>query len=244
MRLVMVSCGALYVLASAWSARAAAQEGGQQARDEAQAAFARGEELFSHDDFARAEAEFRRAYDLMRGHPNQPLILVNIGRSVEQQGGRDSEALALYEQMLAETSELAEQNEGARDARRIAQERSAALHARGVTSGGSISPIGPVVLGVGAAVAIAGAIVGGLALAERESVLSTCVDSRCPPDVERDAAGIEELALAADALLFGGLAIAATGLILTLVLPGSDRMQASASCGPTRCYATLEGRFQ
>jgi tetratricopeptide (TPR) repeat protein len=242
MRLGVRVIGALCVLAG-WGAQAAAQEGGQQAFAEAEATFQRGENLFAQGDAQGAEVEFRRAYDLMRGHPNQPLILANIARCVERQG-RDGEALALYEQMIHETSALAERNEGARRARQDAQERAAALRARGVTSGGSISPIGPIVMGAGAAVAIAGAIAGGVALAQRDSVLSRCVDSRCPPETEEDAAEIDSIALAADILLFGGLAIAVTGLVLTFVLPSESGMQAAASCGPTGCYAALGGSFR
>ena len=91
---------------------------------EAEAAFARGEQQFAQNQFAAAEAEVRSAYDLMAGHPNQPMILVNIARSIEQQNaGRESEALALYEQALVDT----EGNASAGDARRTAQERSTAL---------------------------------------------------------------------------------------------------------------------
>jgi tetratricopeptide (TPR) repeat protein len=215
----------------AWCACASAQDAAA-----AEAAFARGEQHFAQSQFEAAESEFRSAYDLMAGHPNQPMILVNVARAIEQQNaGRESEALGLYEQALAAT----EGNAAAGDARRIAQERSAALRAQGVSTGG-VSPIGFIVLGGGAAVAIAGAIVGGLALAQRGSILSECVEGRCPPELEGSAAEIDTLALVSDVLLFGGLAIAATGLILAFVLPADGGMQAGMSCGPTGCYAMLE----
>ncbi|MBZ0118967.1 MAG: hypothetical protein K8H88_18365, partial [Sandaracinaceae bacterium] len=54
------------------------------------------------------------------------------------------------------------------------------------------------------------------------------------------------LAITTDVLLFGGLGVAATGLVLGLLF-GLDQPaagpQASLSCGPTGCVAQLGGSF-
>jgi hypothetical protein len=221
-------------------APAAAQDGGAVAA--AEAAFQRGEQSFAQGAFAQAEREFRSAHELMSGHPNRPLILVNIARSIEEQGGRDAEALSLYERMLEETQGAS--GEGAQNARRIAQERAGALRARGVSDGPAISAVGLIVMAGGAAALITGAIAGAIALAQREDVLSMCSGTRCPPALEDDAAQIDDIALAADVLLFGGAAIAVTGLILTFVLPSDESLMAAATCGPASCYAALRGSFE
>jgi hypothetical protein len=238
----MVWWAAVLVLVAA---PCAAQMGGQQAFAQAEQSFARGEALLAQRAYPNAEAEFRQAYQLMQGHPNQSLILLNVGRSVESQPGREREALQLYERMIVESSAIAA-TDAARSERAIAQSRIDALHARGISSGGglSLSPIGLIIGGSGAAVAIAGVIVGIVALAQRSSVLAMCTDTRCPPEAQASASQIDTFAAVADVLIFGGLAIAATGAILTFVLPADSGARAAASCGPTGCYASLEGRFQ
>jgi tetratricopeptide (TPR) repeat protein len=107
-----------------------AQSGRSGPPDEARAVFLRATELYESRSYARAELEFRRAWELMEGHPRRSLVLVNIGRCVESQPGREAEALELYEQALTETNALATQDPGIRDARRIAEERIAELNAR------------------------------------------------------------------------------------------------------------------
>ncbi len=115
-----------------------------------------------------------------------------------------------------------------------------------------------IILGVGAATAIAGGVVAGIALNDSNALRSLCTDEdppRCTVssqenlDEQRDAA--KSLALAADILMFGGGAIAVAGLILglTVGLPGGAEpaeegdVQASVECGPGYCGASVRGAF-
>jgi hypothetical protein len=120
----------------------------------------------------------------------------------------------------------------------------------GGTSGGlAISPIGIAVAGAGAAMIIAGAITGGLAL-DRDGTLAML----CPADmcVEEARAVLDErraLAISTDVLIFGGLAIAATGAVLAFVLEsGASQSSARraeprllAGCSPSGCGVALRG---
>lgn len=110
-------------------------------------------------------------------------------------------------------------------------------------SGPSLSPVGPVVLSVGAASAIASAITGALALARDADARQGCENARCPAELGPVADEARTLAIVTDALLFGGLAVAAAGLVLTIVLPGSSDTRASASCTGNGCGLRFEGSF-
>ncbi|MCC6877833.1 MAG: hypothetical protein IT378_26215, partial [Sandaracinaceae bacterium] len=113
------------------------------------------------------------------------------------------------------------------------------------SSGAAISPIGPIVLGVGGAVLVAGVIVGAIALAE-DGALGAACPSRvgCPPDLMSRSSSMTALAATADALLVLGAAAAITGLVLTLTLTeGGGEVPATAYCTPDGCGAALWGRF-
>jgi len=146
--------------------------------------------------------------------------------------------------------------EGVPAARSTAEGRIAELRARIAARDGvqttpgapatAISPMGPIILGVGAAMLLSGSITGGLALTWRSEVLSRCEGTRCPPDAEAQASDIETLAIATDVLLFSGAAVAVAGLVLTLVLQetGAEGTRALATCGPAGCLAIVEGSFE
>jgi len=78
--LFIVVAGLLALLAPA---SALAQGEGSGPPDEARAVFLRATELYETRSYARAELEFRRAWELMEGHPRRALVLVNIARCVE-----------------------------------------------------------------------------------------------------------------------------------------------------------------
>ena len=189
---------------------------------------------------------------MMEGHPNQGMILFNIARCQDDLG-QTTAAVVSYRLFL-------EQAPPAAPNRNVALERITLLqtHATDTTAddatdsttdstttspstgGGGIHPVGPILIGVGGAALLAGAIVGAYGLAERGSVLSECDDTMCPPDVEGRAADLETLGVVADALLWPGIAIAAAGVVLTFVLTeeGSDT---EVACGPMGCR--VQGRF-
>lgn len=232
-----------------WSASAQAPD----AEAELRRQFEHATELYEAQAYARAEAEFREVWRRMQGHPRRAMVLVNIGRCVEAQVGREAEALRIYEQMIAETNALAATDEAVHEARGLAEARIAELRARlaaraeGPAASGSesISPVGPIVIGLGGAMLIVGTITGGLALAQHEELLARCEGTRCPPDAAADAASIEPLAITSDVMLFGGAAVAAVGLVLLFVLhEGNLEPSASAACGPSGCIAVLRGSFE
>ncbi len=107
-----------------------------------------------------------------------------------------------------------------------------------------------VVFGVGAAATIAGAVVGGVALGDASALRSECDDmGQCLPQTnfEERRDNAQTLALVGDVLLFGGGAVALTGLILGLVFGlgggGDDAPQAVAACTADGCVGTIGGSF-
>ena len=116
-----------------------------------------------------------------------------------------------------------------------------------------------VVFGVGAAAAIAGAVLAGLAYSDATTLRGECDAAElCLPQTNfaerRD--DIRTFALVGDVLLFGGGGVALAGLILGLVfgLGGSsddgeseggetDTPEVSATCTGVGCYGTIGGTF-
>jgi len=103
-------------------------------------------------------------------------------------------------------------------------------------AGGTWAP-GWAILGGGAALAVAGAITGGVALSLYGSVSDRCTDGVCPADTEGDRSTGQALTITTDVLLPVGVAAAALGLILALVI--DDAPDAPVACGPAGCV----GRF-
>lgn len=267
-RACFISFAVLLAVLSSGSAMAQGEE--SSSPDEARAVFLRATELYNSRSYARAEIEFRRAWELLDGHPRRALVLVNIGRCVESQPGREAEALELFERALAETNALAAEDAGIREARHIAEERIAELNARMAARGPEerpeseasrapasspssssgraaepLSPVGPIVLAVGGAMILAGAITGGLALAEHDDVTGMCDAQRmrCPPELEGRANDLAALSFTTDVLLWGGLAVAATGAILTYLLREESGGSLSAGCTETGCVGFVTGSF-
>lgn len=114
-------------------------------------------------------------------------------------------------------------------------------------SGGesSISPIGPIVLAVGGAVLVAGVIAGIVSLDQNAALHELCPDDVCADTPQMRDRQREMLTLSnvADVLWIGGAVIAATGLVLTLVLREEAEVSATAACGPTGCRVLMGGRF-
>lgn len=208
---------------------------------EARRHFELGDEHFEAGRFALAAEAFQRAYGLMREaqHPNAPLILFNVGRSMEELG-RDDEARDAYREFLAAEPDNDELVANAR-------ERLARLGGGGgpaSSGGGSISPVGPILMGVGGAALVAGLILGGVGLARDGEVADACPSRVDCPDSARGAYDdAQTLTLVGDILWISGAVIAATGLVLTFVLTegGDDASTAQLWCGPLGCG--VEGSF-
>lgn len=218
--------------------------------DEARQRFELATRHFEQGDFASALTEWERVYALLDGHPNREFVTYNMARANEELG-RNREALELYERYLASTEGRADAPNRA-DAQRHAQElrlrlQLAAESAENAASDGAEafapSPLGIVIASVGAAAAIAGGILGGVALAQDGNARSDCEGTRCTPEAHAAIGDAHVLANAADGLLWGGLAVAATGVVLVFVLGESAGAGASAACDAEGCIAVARGRF-
>jgi hypothetical protein len=100
-------------------------------------------------------------------------------------------------------------------------------------------------MGVGGAIVVAGIITGALALSQDATLRDLCGgDSTCPPSARPAGDDLQTLTITTDALLFGGLAVALAGLVLTLVLRESSGGEtASIRCGTLGCSADFRGTF-
>ncbi|HEY8431813.1 MAG TPA: hypothetical protein VIL20_25715 [Sandaracinaceae bacterium] len=232
------------------STSALAQEADGEAR--AREIFERGRDAYNRELFTEAEDAFLAAYEAMPpDNPRRLLILLNVAQAIERQGGRDRDALAAWERFRTEAAEVAapellqRADERIRELRRRAERREsdagreadeppapAPPPARGFEPHWS----GIALTALGGAAALAGAIVGIAGLVERGEVLALCTGTVCPIEVRDRAAQLETYGVAADALLWPGLGIAAVGVVLMLILPASEGETATtASCGPGGC---------
>ena len=251
-----IVAAALLVASAAPTAQA---QGGSEPREaEARGLFDQAQAHFDAGRYALAAESFQRAYDIMHelGRPTAPLILFNVGSSLQRVPGREREARDAYARFLDEASEddpaAREQMETVRarilelDARLRPTSPSDAPVEPGGRGGASISPVGPIVLGAGAAALIAGLILGGVALGQDGEIGAECpARTGCPGALRAQYEDAKTLALAGDALWISGAVIAATGLVLTVVLDGGggDTASAALSCGGAGCRAELRGVF-
>ena len=223
--------------------------------EEARSRFELAEGHFRDGDFALALTEFERVHALMSasGHPNAIYVVYNIAVTNEQLG-RDRAAIETYERFLRESapdapnradaeSRLRELRERMRLAEQDAASEADVEPAPAATGGGGVSPVGVIVAAVGGAALVAGAVVGGLALSDSDAARADCVDSVCPSSARDGIAGAQTMANVADGLLFGGAAVAATGVVLMLVLSDGEAPPVSAACSATGCHAVVRGTF-
>jgi hypothetical protein len=217
--------------------------------DRARAAFEEGRNHHNDRRYLLAAEAFQRAYDLMReaNLPNAGVILFNLGTSYDEIPGREREARNAYARYLEEAAPS-----DAQAAERIAvvQDRIRELDLRIAASGGggggggtTISPVGPILLGVGGAALLGGAIAGGVLAAENDAFLAMCTDGVCPISARSSAEAVQDIATVTDVLLISGAVIAATGLVLTLVLHEEAPAPVAAGCGPERCDVIVRGAF-
>lgn len=213
----------------------------QPERDEALAPeeLAAAEREFARGNYAVALQGFQLSYLLLEGQPTRAFILYRIGRSLEELG-RHEDAADAYRRYLADAAADAAPREEAEARLRDMERRPTE------PTGEGISPVGPAMLGVGGAMLLIGTVTGVAALISRADFVGMCTDLRCPTSARDLGNEVENLALATDVLLFGGAAVVAVGLALTLVLTdgGSSRDPlASFGCTDTGCMAFLAGEI-
>lgn len=214
----------------------------------AEALFGEGETAFGAHRYAEAADAFQQCYELMvaAGARNAPLVLFNLGASLEEIPGREREARDAYVRFLADGIPS---DETVRERTPQVQARIQALDARLEGSGdddggGGISPVGPILLGVGGAVLLAGGVLFAVTVVENESLVAMCDGGVCPTGSRGAAEDVQTLGIATDALVIGGALIAATGLVLTFVLQESGtETAAAAACTGDGCVAFVGGSF-
>lgn len=213
----------------------------------ARARFRVGRELYSAGDFAAAAVEFEAAYGLS----GRPELLYNIylaHRDAQNEeaalqalrnylalvpGAPDREHLTARLAALEEEVRSMREDELAADAERAAAAAEVEAARRAAEEAarpqyrhipGEAWTWG--LLGGGAAIAIAGAVVGGVALSERSALDAQCADMLCPAGfgLAGRQSSISSLALASDVLVIGGAVVAVTGLVLGLTI-GLDRTE-------------------
>lgn len=230
-----------------------------QARDSARRVLAEARAHEQEGRLALAGQSYGQLYDVMRGagFSRSSVALWNRGRVLGSVPGQEREAMSalrrfLEESTLLETAadvrewrssavsliqelelrapaaELDAPTEGEGDA--VRQGEPGAQEAQ-EAQGGSVSPVGPILLGVGGAVLLAGTAVGIAVLVQDGDLTAMCSETRCPPEARGLAADVEALALATDVLVIAGAVIAAAGLVLTLTLSDEDA-SARVQVGP------------
>ncbi|MGE3449627.1 MAG: hypothetical protein AB7H92_18825 [Microbacteriaceae bacterium] len=234
------------------------------ARERARALFA---EAQAHEDGQRwvlAAQTYRQLYDVMSqaGLPRASVALWTAGSDLARVPGREREASDNLRRFLAESGDLASDPEIARY-RAEAPRLIAELEARAGPSaspttpvdpppqrtdgGATISPVGPILLGVGGAAVVAGIIMGAVAYAQGQTLLERCpTQIGCPSDLRDDEDAARTLAIAGDVTWITGALVAVAGLVLTLVLTddgGDETTELRLESVPGGGVAALRGGF-
>jgi len=239
-------------------------EGNEEARDEARRLLVEAQDHSDAGRHALAAERYLTMYDVMHeaGLPRASIALYSAGRALAEVPGREREARETLQRFLTESTTLTDDPQ-VRDWRSNAVEEITELDARievaapeeedapneiasAPPEGGTISPVGPIVLGIGGAAVLAGLITGGVALAEGDDLRARCGGSVCPDSDQGRIDNVTALSNATDALLFGGAAVAVVGLVLTLVLREGDSAEgprAAFSCSARGCAASVGGSF-
>lgn len=231
----------------------------------AREAFEEGREHFDDQRYLLAAESFQRAYDLMleAGMPNAWLILFNLGTSLDEIRGRERDARAAYAGYL-EGAPVTDEESAQRVA--LVQSRIRELDLRIAAASSeprdsseeagadttppsapetTLSPIGPVVLASGGALLVAGAVVAAVLAVENDAFFAMCDAGVCPSSSRASAESVRDLAIATDVLLIGGAVVAATGLVLTLLLRDEvdEAPPVAAACGPDGCSIHLRAEL-
>ncbi len=234
----------------------------QSARDRAEQAI---EEANAHAEEGRhalAAERYLDGYDLMReaGMPNAPLVLWMAGDQLSQLPGRERDAIETLRRFLHESTTLADEAAQVRDWRSSALSRLDELEARvspeesetaapteqGPQRREHLSPIGPIVLGIGIGALGVGGVFGALALVHESSLSEMCGGDVCLDSEENRSLHSEMLAFSgvSDGFLIGGGLVAVTGLVLLFALdPDTEEVAPEAACTTSGCWAGVRGSF-
>jgi tetratricopeptide (TPR) repeat protein len=116
-------------------------------------------------------------------------------------------------------------------------------------AGESPSIVPYVLLGVGGAMMIGGVVTGLMASSKHSELEEQCPNNPCDASLQDLADDGQTLALTADVLLFGGIAVAATGGVLWFLNrnasggSGEQPVAAAVGCGPRGCAGRVRVAF-
>jgi len=265
--------GLLWVLATVASAQEAPEGPAPAGAAEAEAAseaemaaadtvarehFRIGKTLYEAGRFEQAGEEFHEAYRLS----GRSQLLYNV--YVAYRDANDfPKAIEALRQYLEEVEEAPDQitlrarlkamevAEAERQAHRAAAEAAGRADAEAAAQPDTRTEIErswvPDVLMYGGAALVLASVGTGIAtLSTRNDLDKACNDDKlCPPEEGGKVDKGQALALTTDVLLFSGLAVAATGLVLRLTgaLDKEREVPVAFGCGPSGCGALVRGRF-
>ncbi len=141
------------------------------------------------------------------------------------------------------------------DRRRLSEERdrhrqeAEAQRRRAEEAEGGLNPAGFAVGGVGVAMLLGSVVTGLIANGRVSDLEDNCPGDRCIAgyDLSGERSKADRVILTTDILLFGGIAVAAAGVVLLFVGRGGSEeeapVEASASCGPRGCAASMTVAF-
>ncbi len=232
---------ALSMMAVALSAPARAQDAEEVgSRDaEARSLFDAGMQAYAGGRYDEALRHFQHSYELS----GRSGLLYNIATAAER-SREDETALRAYEEYLEQEPDTRRREQV--ETRIRALRESIANRPPPAAPSSSISPVGPILLGVGGAAVVAGVITGFFALGDEGELARLCGGDLCAGTAENRALHDRMLAfaLATDVLLVAGGVVAALGLVLTLVLrEESPAVSATAACNGSGCLAQVGGSF-
>lgn len=204
--------------------------------DLARTHFEAGQGYYERGDFEEAVREFGRAYELS----NRPELLHNIYLAYRDLQD-DANAATYLRRYLGEVDDLPNRPLLERRLRELeaalaqTADEDDASEGHGAAWGVLVS---------GAAIAIGGAIAGGLALQSRNTLDEDwCEGTRCREGFEDERDRGDRSAMAANVLLAVGGAAIVVAIPLFFLGGDDDEPTARLSCGPSGCMGSVRGTF-
>jgi tetratricopeptide (TPR) repeat protein len=237
----------LWVLLTFATSLAHAQEGssdeGSSADERARVHFQSATVYFEAGRYEQAAEAFLESYRLS----NRPELLQNAATAYERALLFDR-AIEVTERMIQEHPDFREEA--------LLRERIAHLtRLRDRVGGAPAAAAAPgpwipgfAIAGAGAAVAIVGFVLGGVALGESDAIAAQCPSlADCDQSLRGPYDAMRLMAGASDVLWVTGTIIAATGVVLAFVIQEGGETAApsvSGGCGADGCLVAVSGSFE
>lgn len=194
----------------------------------------------AYRDAGRNQSAVRALAAYLEGAPDAPdaerltARLAAMRDSANQDAEAEAEAAAERERLAAAAAAAEQRAEEERQRAEEAEERRP-------------STLGIVIAATGGAALVAGAATALVANGRFTTLQEDCPTEFCSTraELEENAPGIRRIQRATDVLLFGGAAVAITGLVLTFALRSSSApaAQPTASCDFDSCELGVRGSF-